>query len=481
MSCQIAFIFGEQIAAFLLEKKQTNPFKTLLDFVFKEMHFGDREVNEEEVYFVYEDDEGDRVKIDSDADLLEAIAVNEDGGSDELLLNVCVVSQVRTSEEVCIPTVIASKDGIKANSEDDSDSDAGNVREEKKRDEAGLTNPALDENFVLEVSNFLSDPAVKQTLPEIAAFIAGQVSKRTPALAIYDGVVTKFPFLLNTNLFRTFWPFIAVWSTGYDTWTESLTDDQLGKVAFQIPVIALRLSIKRAKLHYLIFTKKKDLSKIVKIKHFDFGAADIGLAFARANSGNSVPSGHIGTTCAGCFTSPIQGVRFKCMVCPDVNFCEPCESLNAHPQDHALMKFKTVSAGYLGLSNATCMDKKVQKHHLRSLKMEAKLAKRDAKIAARVPKEPKSPKKEKKGMPMKPLHEMSKLEAKLHKKLLKHGVHDPMMLPPHLRRSPEVRLATPINGVYGPDPQAKRQVGNEEAFGQLSAPSYEYGSAKRPY
>lgn len=37
-----------------------------------------------------------------------------------------------------------------------------------------------------------------------------------------------------------------------------------------------------------------------------------------------VPCSHDGTTCSGCNMSPIKGVRFKCKVCEDYDYCENC-------------------------------------------------------------------------------------------------------------------------------------------------------------
>jgi len=48
---------------------------------------------------------------------------------------------------------------------------------------------------------------------------------------------------------------------------------------------------------------------------------------------------HINITCDGCFKSPIIGDRYKCMFCPNIDFCQDCKSLttNQHDSNHPLI------------------------------------------------------------------------------------------------------------------------------------------------
>lgn len=39
---------------------------------------------------------------------------------------------------------------------------------------------------------------------------------------------------------------------------------------------------------------------------------------------------HRNFTCDGCETHPIVGVRYKCSVCPDFDFCSTCETNKEH-------------------------------------------------------------------------------------------------------------------------------------------------------
>jgi hypothetical protein len=47
---------------------------------------------------------------------------------------------------------------------------------------------------------------------------------------------------------------------------------------------------------------------------------------------------HASVVCDGCSTSPIQGIRYKCSVCPDFDFCEKCEAEKSHP--HPMLKIR---------------------------------------------------------------------------------------------------------------------------------------------
>lgn len=47
---------------------------------------------------------------------------------------------------------------------------------------------------------------------------------------------------------------------------------------------------------------------------------------------------HQRVSCDGCGVNPIVGLRYKCSVCPDFDFCEKCEDTVKH--DHAFIKIK---------------------------------------------------------------------------------------------------------------------------------------------
>jgi len=244
----------------------------------------------------------------------------------------------------------------------------------------------LDENFVLELCSFLSDPAVRQVLPEVSANIAAAVLKRVAARDLYDiaaaNAVLKQKAFLNQE-----WPFLNQWIAAYDQWILNLTEDQLGKVSFQIPIVMARLVAKRERLHKAIFVKNKSLGKVLKIAQFDFGSVDFATLMEKALNNPVDQAGHAaGRVCAVC-QNPIEGARFQCMVCVGFDMCEACESHGSHPADHAMMKFRSSVAGYVGLAHASALyGKKALKYQLKAMKHEAKLAKKEAKIAKKVAK-----------------------------------------------------------------------------------------------
>jgi hypothetical protein len=63
--------------------------------------------------------------------------------------------------------------------------------------------------------------------------------------------------------------------------------------------------------------------------------------------GSGIPQGgtgravHHGVTCDGCEASPIEGVRYKCSVCPDFDFCAKCEARGGHDPSHSFIKIST--------------------------------------------------------------------------------------------------------------------------------------------
>ena len=51
---------------------------------------------------------------------------------------------------------------------------------------------------------------------------------------------------------------------------------------------------------------------------------------------------HEGVSCDGCQASPIQGIRYKCTVCSNIDLCQTCETASVH-SEHVLCKIRTPS------------------------------------------------------------------------------------------------------------------------------------------
>ena len=50
------------------------------------------------------------------------------------------------------------------------------------------------------------------------------------------------------------------------------------------------------------------------------------------------PAVHDGVMCDGCQASPLIGVRYKCVQCPDYDLCAACESKRTHTPSHNFIK-----------------------------------------------------------------------------------------------------------------------------------------------
>ena len=47
---------------------------------------------------------------------------------------------------------------------------------------------------------------------------------------------------------------------------------------------------------------------------------------------------HENVKCDGCGIFPVKGIRYKCSVCKDFDYCEECEQRFAHP--HPFLKIR---------------------------------------------------------------------------------------------------------------------------------------------
>eukprot|EP00493_Phyllostaurus_siculus_P027058 UN27404 len=57
------------------------------------------------------------------------------------------------------------------------------------------------------------------------------------------------------------------------------------------------------------------------------------------NSSVPLNTPHPGVVCDQCDIS-INGIRFKCTVCPNYDLCSTCEAKNIHPVDHNMLSIK---------------------------------------------------------------------------------------------------------------------------------------------
>lgn len=58
---------------------------------------------------------------------------------------------------------------------------------------------------------------------------------------------------------------------------------------------------------------------------------------------DSSPTGrrHLDTVCEGCNESPIYGIRWKCMLCLNVDLCSACYHNDKHSLSHPFLRIAT--------------------------------------------------------------------------------------------------------------------------------------------
>ena len=86
--------------------------------------------------------------------------------------------------------------------------------------------------------------------------------------------------------------------------------------------------IEKSKTMGNIFEKEKEEKNEIKTESSE-----------KSESNN--PAGkliHYGIACDGCKTFPIVGIRYKCAVCDDFDFCEECEKKKGEEHNHPFLK-----------------------------------------------------------------------------------------------------------------------------------------------
>ena len=95
----------------------------------------------------------------------------------------------------------------------------------------------------------------------------------------------------------------------------------------------IRRNLSKNMLHpRMTFNAKKSEDFPKKLEH----CPTMGNIFGKQNVAKKVI--HFGVECDQCKKFPIVGVRYKCAVCPDFDFCEDCEKKFADKHNHAFYK-----------------------------------------------------------------------------------------------------------------------------------------------
>ncbi len=84
---------------------------------------------------------------------------------------------------------------------------------------------------------------------------------------------------------------------------------------------------------YLIITNNDYLKLLDKVK-IKKNPIKINMEILKENKDNI----HLNIKCDGCGICPIIGIRYKCNICPDFNFCEKCEYEKGEEHNHPFIK-----------------------------------------------------------------------------------------------------------------------------------------------
>jgi len=105
-----------------------------------------------------------------------------------------------------------------------------------------------------------------------------------------------------------------------------------GKSFQSLPSEAGKVLVDMASLENLMSTMmEKSLSKIVQ-------ATKEEVLKAQKSEDTEKKVVHFGVACSGCGEKKIVGIRYKCTVCLNFNYCEKCEMNCKHPHNFIKMK-----------------------------------------------------------------------------------------------------------------------------------------------
>jgi hypothetical protein len=62
------------------------------------------------------------------------------------------------------------------------------------------------------------------------------------------------------------------------------------------------------------------------------------MSTSRITNSNISTTIHKDIQCNGCGMESIYGIRYKCTICPNFNFCSICENIKEH--EHPFLKIK---------------------------------------------------------------------------------------------------------------------------------------------
>jgi len=288
----------------------------------------------------YTDPEGDVCSIGSDAELEEAFNIS--GGT--LKLDVIAVDDGRVPPKEDAPKSSPPPEVAEVPEADTSAEPAKvETKEEEKAEgkEEESDDEEEDDQLCALVCGLFQDPEVQAKLPAVFQSIVGTIEKGELELrCLLADLFVAVPSFKEHATIKKILPLLMA----QEEKINGLLERAKNFVPLILPMIKDLPSFLPQLLASTDFEHLKEHLKAVFAGQFPFGACggdeDDVAEGVPDEKGVHDEKAHLNIKCDGCGVLPISGDRYKCTVCPDYDLCATCEKKEIHPASHPLLKLK---------------------------------------------------------------------------------------------------------------------------------------------